>query len=66
MWDRVNEAKMKILGIEVSVIGISQQALDKFLTRMVERINARFADGLFLRMEWSGSGKQCIVSTAFR
>ena len=48
---RVNEAKMKNLGIEVSVIGISQQALEKYLTRMAERINGKFADGLFLRKE---------------
>lgn len=48
---RVNEAKMKILGIEVNVTGISQQVLDKYLARMVDRVNARLADGLFLRKE---------------
>lgn len=48
---RVNEAKMKILGIEVSIKRVSQQALDKYLAGMVERINAIFADGQFLRKE---------------
>lgn len=55
---RVNEAKMKILGIEVSVKGQSQQALDKYLVHMEEQINTRFADGRFVRKEaeriWKG------------
>ncbi len=54
----VNDAKMKILGIEVSVKGQSQQALDKYLAHMEEQINTRFADGRFVRKEveriWKG------------
>ena len=48
---RVNEAKMKILGFEVSVIRRFQQALDRYLAGMVKRISARFEKGLFLRKE---------------
>ena len=65
---RVNDAKMKILGIEVSVKRISQQALEKYLTRMVDRINARFAEGRILRsrsMTISPTGKSnwpCLYS----
>lgn len=48
---RVNESKMKILGVDVSVTGISQQVLDGYLESMVERINATFEGGQFLRKE---------------
>ena len=46
---RVNDAKMKILGVDVSVKTRSQQALDRYLARMVDRINGSFADGRTLR-----------------
>ena len=63
----VTSANMKVLGIDVSVKGRSQQYLDKFLRRMEEQINERFADGLFLRKEveriWKGMHRVDRIST---
>ncbi len=48
---QVIEAKMKVFGFDLNVGGLSQPILDSYLARMVERINAKLADGQFLRKE---------------
>ena len=47
----VTRATARILGADVNVRTLSQEALDGYLARMEERVNERFADGLFLRKE---------------
>ncbi len=47
----VTRAMARILGADVNVRTLSQLALDGYLARMEERVNERFAEGLFLRKE---------------
>lgn len=47
----VTRAMARILGADVNVRTLSQEALDGYLARMEERVNERFAEGLFLRKE---------------
>ena len=47
----VTRAMARILGADVNVRTLSQEALDGYLARMEERVNERFVEGLFLRKE---------------
>ena len=47
----VTRAMARILGADVNVRTLSQEALNGYLARMEERVNERFAEGLFLRKE---------------